>query len=283
MQTQTMLAQNSHYVLGHSNRELERLISQARFFGDLTAHVLHLAGLGPGMRVLDVGCGAGDVSFLAARLVGPEGTVIGVDKSPEAIRLASQRAASAGLANVHFLTQDLAELTLDEPVDALIGRLVLMYFADPAVLLRRLAGFLKPGGLVVFHELDITGAKSEPACELFETTVQRVKQTFTRVGADIQAGLKLGRIIHEAGLPTPQMILGSRVECGPDSLIYDQLAQITRTLLPLMERTGVATAAEVGIDTLAARIREETVARNATLVSPAFIGAWTQKSSERLN
>lgn len=273
---QTNLGQKPAYILGHSEDEMNRLISQARFFGDLTAQVLQLAGLGEGMRVLDVGCGAGDVSFLAANLVGPEGMVIGVDKSHEAISLASQRAAAAGLTNVQFLTQDLSDLVLAEPVDALIGRLVLMYFADPAVTLRRLAGFLKPGGIVAFHEFDLDGAKSEPACEVFETTLQRIKQTFSRAGADIRTGLKLGRIFQEAGLPTPQMILGARVESGPDSLIYDQVTQITRTLLPLMQRTGVATVEAVGLETLAGRIREEAVALNATLVSPSFIGAWTR-------
>jgi SAM-dependent methyltransferase len=277
---QAQLTETQSYILGHSNQELDRLISQARFFGDLTMQVLNMAGLKSGMRVLDIGCGAGDVSFLAARIVGPEGMVIGVDKSPEAIQLASQRAAVAGLANVRFLAGDLSELTLDEPVDALVGRLVLMYFADPAVLLRRLAGFLKPGGLAVFHEFDLVGAKSEPTCELFETTLWRIKQTFTRAGIDIQTGLKLGRIFQEAGLPAPQMIQGARVESGPDSPIYQQLEQITRTLLPLIERTGIATATEVDVDTLAARIQAETVVRNATLVAPAFIGAWAQSSAK---
>ena len=70
------ITERPDYVLGHSEDELKRLIDQARFFGDLTAQVLHLAGLGPGMRVLDVGCGAGDVSFLAASIVGPQGVVI---------------------------------------------------------------------------------------------------------------------------------------------------------------------------------------------------------------
>jgi SAM-dependent methyltransferase len=278
MQAQVTVTQNPPYILGHTETELDRLIHQARFFGDLTRHVLDLARLERGMRVLDVGCGAGDVSFMAVRAVGPEGEVIGVDKSPEAIARASERAAGAGLANVHFLVGDLSELSLADPVDALIGSRILMYFADPAVVLRRLAGFVKPGGLVIFQDFDMEGARSEPACDLFDTTVWRVKQTFTRTGADIRAGLKLARIFQEAGLPMPHMILGARVESGPDALIYDQLAQVTRSLLPVMERTGIARAAEVDVETLAGRIRDEAMANNATLVSPALIGAWTRKN-----
>ena len=59
---------NPEYVLGRAAEELDRLIKQAAFFGDLTGHTLKVAGLAPGMRVLDVGCGAGDVSFLAASI-----------------------------------------------------------------------------------------------------------------------------------------------------------------------------------------------------------------------
>lgn len=270
-------SQNLAYLPGHSPEELERLIHQARFFGDLTAHVLEMAGLARGMRVLDVGCGPGDVSFLAAKMVGREGLVIGVDRSPEAIEVAGQRARAARLTNVQFLTQDLSELVLEEPVDALIGRFVLLHLADPAVLLRRLLGFLKPGGLVVFQEMDMEGATSEPYCEVFEIAARRIRQTCARAGIGQRTGLKLGRIFQEAGLLAPRMIQGARVESGPDSLIYTQVEQITRALLPLMERTGVATAAEVGLETLAARIREEALAKNAVLLPPPLIGAWVRK------
>jgi SAM-dependent methyltransferase len=265
------------YILGHSSAELDRLIAQASYFGDLTAQVLRLAGLRPGMRVLDVGCGAGDVSFLAASIVGPTGAVVGVDVSPEAVALAERRAASAGLANVRFLAQDLAGLSLDEPVDALVGRLVLMYFPDPAAVLRRLTGLLAPGGLVVFHEFDLAATRSEPHCELFTVATERVRQALARAGADFQTGLRLSHIFQAAGLPRPQMIQGARVESGPDAAVYRQLTEITRTLLPLMERTGVATRAEVDIETLADRLREQAAARDSTLISPAFIGAWARR------
>jgi len=74
------------------------------------------------------------------------------------------------------------------------------------------------------------------------------------------------------------MILGARVERGPDAMLYDQLTQITRTLLPLMEQTGVASVEAVGIETMAARLREEALASRATLVPPSLVAAWTRKS-----
>jgi hypothetical protein len=88
--------------------------------------------------------------------------------------------------------------------------------------------------------------------------------------------MKLARIYRDAGLPTPQTLQGARVESGPDSPVYAYLAQTTRTLLPLMERTGVATPAEVGIDTLETRLRDAVVADDATVVPPPLIGAWTR-------
>ena len=264
------------YILGHAEDELDRLIDQARFFGDLTEQVLRLAGLEPGMRVLDVGCGTGDVSFLAARLVGPDGAVVGIDRSAEAVEVARRRAAGAGLHHVHFIAVDAAEVELEAPVDAVIGRLVLMYFPDPAAVLRRLVGWLAPGGIVAFQEMDMTSPTSEPRCEAFETAGRRLTETFSRAGIDLRTGLKLHRIFRQAGLPAPRLIQGARVEAGPASPIYAWLEQTTRTLLPLMERTGVATAAEVAVETLAERLREEAVARDAVLVPPPLIGAWAR-------
>jgi SAM-dependent methyltransferase len=265
------------YALGHTQQELDRLIFQGRFIGDLTGYVLRLAGLKAGMRVLDIGCGAGDVSFLALSLVGPDGAVIGVDKSPEAIAVAQQRAQKAELRNIHFMATDLDQLVLDEPVDALIGRLVLMYFPKPAEVLERLLPFVKPGGTVMFQEIDATSVAAEPMCDEFWTAGQRINQTFLRAGIDLRTGLKLPSIFQEAGLPAPQTLQMARVEHGPDALGYAWIEQLTRTMLPLMQRTGVATPDEVGVDNLAARIRDEVVTKNAVLVLPPFIGAWAHK------
>ena len=202
--------------------------------------------------------------------------VFGVDRAEPAIAAARARAEAVGLTNVHFLVADAAEVRLDTPVDAVIGRLILMHLPDPAAVLSHLRTLLVPGGLLVFQEMDLAGAISDPPCPLYDSTLDRIRTTLRRVGADPRAGLKLPRFFAAAGLPTPRLILGARAEAGPDTQAYAQVVGIVRTLLPLMEQAGVATAAEVEVDTLADRLRAEVVGCGATIVSPHYIGAWTR-------
>lgn len=157
------------YVLGHVDAELQRLLMQGRLHRDFTEYALRRAGLRPGMRVLDVGCGPGDVSFIAARLVGRAGAVLGVDASPEAIELARTRAARQGLTTVHFETATLPDVLLHEPVDALIGRLILMHLPDPTAALRQLAGIVRSGGVVAFCEIDTSTVHAVPELPLLQT------------------------------------------------------------------------------------------------------------------
>src|SRR5689334_19737027 len=95
--------EKAEYVLGHSELELQRLISRAAILRPLTERVLRQALLEEGMRVLDVGCGAGDVSFLIASIVGPVGSVVGIDRSATAIATARKRASEMGIANASFV------------------------------------------------------------------------------------------------------------------------------------------------------------------------------------
>lgn len=93
-------------------------------------------------------------------------------------------------------------------------------------------------------------------------------------------GLRLPRIFRGAGLGFPQMIQMARVVSGPDSPGYVYTEQVTRTILPLMLQTGVATAAEVDVDTLADRVRDDVVASEAALVPPPLVAAWARKGPE---
>src|SRR5262245_1685003 len=119
--TMTGDAPSDPYAPGHASGEIARLIDQGRWFADLTERLFRDAGMQPGMRVLDIGCGVGDVSFLAVQLVGNDGAVIGVDRAAEAVDVASARAAAAGVTNVRFVVGDVATVTLPQPVDMVVG------------------------------------------------------------------------------------------------------------------------------------------------------------------
>ena len=265
------------YVLGHSKAELQRLEEQARFFGDLTALVFREAGLREGMHVLDIGSGAGDVSLLAGRFVGSSGTVLGVDRSEEAVTAANARARAQGANQVSFIAGDAGTMKFQRTFDAVVGRLVMMYQAQPAETLRHLAEHVRPGGLLIFHEIDTGHLVSQPRVPLFEQITSWIVSTLRTSGADHIMGLKLRQTYIDAGLPSPKVLITGRADGGPDSPAYGVLVGVLRSLLPAAERYGVVDAKEVQIDTLAARLRDEVVAANATILLPLLFGAWASK------
>jgi SAM-dependent methyltransferase len=268
---------SASYVLGHTDQELERLVNQAQLVDPITRRSFLEAGVSLGMRVLDVGSGPGDVSFLVADLVGARGEVVGVDRSPIAIRTANARMASRPLANVSFVEGDPAELQFARPFDAVVGRYVLMFQPDPAAMLHRLATHLRPGGVLAFHELDWNGARSHPAVPTYDRSCEWIVKTLAQSGADPRLGAKLAAIMNAAGLPAANLHLESLASAGPDGAeLATFTADLTRALLPEMRRLGIATAEEVGIDTLAARIRGEMIASTATIIGRAEIGAWAR-------
>lgn len=263
------------YALGYSENEFKRLARQGEYYHDLTEDVLVRVGIRPGMRVLDVGCGVGDVSLIAGRLVGPKGSVLGVDRSPEAIAIAAERTARAGQGGwVRFTAADLGAYRPEPGFDAVIGRLILMYLPDPAAALRRFAACLRPGGVVAFQEMAIAQARSLPEGSLFQQCRRWILDTFGRIGFEIDMGGKLYQTFLAAGLPAPQMIAGARVEGGPNAFAYDYVAQTVRSLLPVAEQVGAMTYAEVEVDTLAERLRAESLRSSACIILPTLIGAW---------
>lgn len=278
---------NQPYLLGHSDRELERLKLQARLIDPITRQFLRDAGLACGMRVLDVGSGAGDVALLAAELVGATGAVVSVDRVPAALAEARKRVNALSLHNVTFREGDPTELTFQQPFDAVIGRYVLMFQRDPTMLLRKLAAHVRAGGVVVFHEGDWAAASSFPPAPTYDQCSRWIFESVRSSGADPRMGLKLHSTFVGAGLPSPLMrlesVIGSvnssdRVDFRADrvGMLVDVVAEVTRTLLPEIERSGVATAAEVNIDTLATRMHDEIAASGSVIVGRSEIGAWSR-------
>ncbi len=245
----------STYVLGHADVEVRRLLLQARLYDNDTEHALHRAGLRPGMRVLDVGCGPGDVSFVAARLVGPAGTVLGVDAAAEIIEVARTRAAELGPSWVSFEQATIADITLDELVDAAVGRLILMHLPDPESALRQLA--MRPGGVIAFCETDIGAVRSIPETPQFRAVTEGIVSAFRAVGLDPGFGTTLYSLFQRAGLPSPQLSLAAPIGGVNNPDIFAYAMEVWRLMLPIAEQLGLVTNDLADIDTLLPRWREE--------------------------
>ncbi|MGE2814100.1 class I SAM-dependent methyltransferase [Mycobacterium heidelbergense] len=266
----------STYVLGHADVEVQRLLLQARLYDPYTEHALRLAGLRPGMRVLDVGSGPGDVSFAAARVVGPTGTVLGVDAAPDMVELATARAAEKGLTTVHFTTAAIGAIAVDEPVDAVIGRLILMHLPDPAATLRHLRSLVRPGGVIAFSEIDVTAARSVPDMPLFGHVIAGIVHAFEAMGLSARFGTTLHTVFADAGLGAPRLTLGTPIGTAADSDLLAYGAAMWRLVSPIAEQNGLAIDGLADIEDFVPRYREEALAVNALISMPPLITAWAQ-------
>ncbi len=123
------------YVLASSPAELGRLTLQAMILRPITERLFREAGVKQGMRVLDLGCGPGDVSFLAAEIVGPSGWVTGIDQAPEAIALARERTRENHIGSVDFELTAIENFCSPVQFDAVVGRYILVHQADPTTFL----------------------------------------------------------------------------------------------------------------------------------------------------
>lgn len=266
------------YVCGYSARELERQKIQGAFFREISRRFLETAGLARDMHVLDIGCGTGDFSLLAADIVGPSGTVLGVDRAFEPLAKARTRAGARGMENVEFRQTAIEEVALGRSVDALIGRFVLMHLGDPAQTLRAAARHVRRGGLVAFLESHmsalVAGVHSCPHSRIYDRIVGWLVEVIRAAGAHTDMGLRLRQVFADTGLPLPRLWLQARVEGGPGAAIYRYTTDSLRSMLPLAERLGIVTLSMEDVDELERQLRDEVTAGGGVLTSPILVGAW---------
>jgi SAM-dependent methyltransferase len=118
--------------------------------GRLTPYLLRAIAVADTDDVLDVGCGCGETSLLAARAAS-SGSVLGVDLSAAMLERAGERARAAGVSNVEFVRADAQNHAFpDAAFDVVMSRFGVMFFADPELAFTNLARALRPGGRMVF-------------------------------------------------------------------------------------------------------------------------------------
>ncbi len=193
------------------------------------------------MRVLNLGCGAGDVSMLAGKLVGPSGSVVGIDPNAGILAVARARAQADGLLHVTFSEASVGTFSELRPFDLVVARYVLTYQVDPVAFLRAAARFATPGGILALHEFMLDRpVHSRPYVELWQQATDWLMTTFWSAAPSWDAAARLIEHFYSAGLPQPELFSETPVGGGVDAPHYAWLAGVARTLLPRMVETGRA-------------------------------------------
>jgi SAM-dependent methyltransferase len=265
------------YALGHSSAEIERLKNQAVMLRPITERLLRSAGIDAGVRVLDLGCGAGDVSMLAAELVGPAGIVVGIDRSQEVLNVARKRTQEARLRQISFVHASVEEFSAGEPFDLVIGRYILVHQPEPVALLRKAAHLVRPGGALAFHEVRMGSiTKSFPYVPLWDLTTDLVRIALQSSVPNYDGADRLGGHFSEAGLPYPHLFCEELVGGSADSPLYGSLAELLQTLKPQLERMRIMPAETIAMDGLESRLRDAVIKARSQIYGPAQVCAWAR-------
>lgn len=271
------MSDQSDYVMGHEERERQRLKLQAAVLEPVTEQLFRRAGLSSGMNVLDFGCGVGDVSMLAARLVGHRGRVVGLDMDDATLATARARAKALGLENVTFVKANVAEYRSDRPLDVITGRHIVIHVPDPLGLFRSMLAALRPGGIAVIQEYDMTlVSPGFPATPLRDSCARLFKDFFGPTPRG-NMGSQLYHLAVQAGFKVVDCRAEFSIDGGEDSPFFEWFAESVKTVLPRALEAGLPAAAAIKLDGLAERLRQESVAQKASFPAPMMIGCIARK------
>ena len=264
------------YPLGNSAQELRRLALQAEILRPMTQRVFREAGIMPGMRVLDLGAGAGDVCVLLSEMVGPEGAVVGLDRDADTVMHAAERVQAAGYRNITFLQSDIVSYVADEPFDALVGRCVLLYQPDPSATVSAALRNLRPGSVVAFIEPVMFPSPGPDS--LIQRAGAFIFEAFRRSGAHMDLGLRLHSVFEKAGLPQPNMCFEMAVDPKQDSILFQYIADTYASLLPKGVEYGMSEPQGIDLAALPGLIAAEMKARGHAMIGAPMVAAWCRTS-----
>jgi ubiquinone/menaquinone biosynthesis C-methylase UbiE len=254
---------------------MERLARQDGLYRWISRTLLEDAGLVPGMRVLDLGCGGGGFSLLASELVGEAGRVVGVDRSATALAAARIRAAALGRVNVEFVQGEIEALRLAPDFDAIVGRFVLMHQRSPVEALVAAVRLVRGQPRMAFLESDLSATlalaahRGSTACAV---VLRRMIALIQAAGASTDLGLRLGEVVKGAGLPAPALRLYGPLEAGPHDGLIEYLMDSVRSLNASADRLGVPMATEAELAELTHRL-EQDAASGLAILAPLVVAA----------
>ena len=261
------------YVIRGGQQGYERLLLLSRDRWPDTAALFERAGLAPGMRCIDLGCGGGEVTMEIARLVAPGGSVTGIDIDEIKLDLARQAVAARGLGNVEFRALSVGDWDDPGGYDAVNCRFLLQHLSEPVDLLRRMWAGVRPGGVLIVEDADFDGWCCHPPHEAFGFFVRTYCQVLRRRGGDHAMGRKLYACFLAAGIPRPHVALVQSVwtEGEAKTLAWSTLEATSDAIVS----EGVASEDEV-MAALGA-LRDFTADPDTLICAPRVFQLWSRR------
>lgn len=271
---------SNDYVLGESDAELDRLARQHTAWAGPMAAWLDALELEPGMTVVDAGCGPGAAADSLLERIGPQGTLVGLDRSADAIATFQRRCDAQGHTNVRTAVGDIEDAALEPlglelgSVDRVLARWVLTFPPDPGRLVQSFARWLRPGGQLLVIDYDHEGVSLFPHSPGFVAVIRATRAWFESQGGDPWIAGRLPALYRAAGLEL--RTLEPVVQAGgPDSDVWKWAGSFFPMHAGTMVQLGFLTPDEHAA--FSAEWTEREADPDARFFSPIVVGSVARK------
>jgi SAM-dependent methyltransferase len=267
------------YSLATGQAAVRRLTALHRTYSPAGRRILLQAGLKPGMAVADFGCGVGATTRMIAEMVGPSGHVTGIDLNASQLEQGRILCKQVGVTNASFLQTSATATGLPRnSLDLVYCRFLLLHLVDPAAGLREMIATLKPGGVLVVEDGDLTTAGSVPASSL-----NLHADLFGRLGPvhglDYSMATRLYHLVKHAGVSEPEIeIHQPAITRGEDRFL---LKWSVEEAGPAFIDAGLVTPAE--LDRILADMERDTLNLENLVLAPRMSLVWARKPADSLS
>jgi SAM-dependent methyltransferase len=263
------------YTIAGGLADAQRLARQAHVMHDATEALLSRVGVRSGWSCLDVGCGDGQVTMELARIVGPNGRIVGIDIDAAALELARRNAIEAGM-RVEFVQADATGLLEHGGFDLAYSRLLLSHLLEPLAALRSMSLQLRSGGAVAVEDLFLGTLRSDPPAPALDWLQEVYGATVRFHGGDPTIGPRLRALLSAAGLVgVEEHTVTNRIATVEDKLF---LAQLVRNMRASTLAAGAATESE--LDTLQVQVERAARSPDSTFYQARIHQVWGRRPAD---